>query len=123
MPSQDKTYSFIAMWDMYGLECIYDLEPARAEIEAWEKESIFSMIKDETHRAMPEPIPIKQMILRAKVNSQRSYEIYEFNSSEPIDTVRYWFETTPQIIVEWIRKNGYKIYSDYSPTQSNQVIK
>ena len=123
MPSQNKTYSFLAMWDIYGLEAIYDLEPARAEIEKWEKDNLFAMIKEEEHKPKPKPIPLLQMILRARTNSQRSYEIYEFNSSEPIDIVRHWFKTTPQIIVNWIRENGYKVYSDYSPTQTNQVIR
>ena len=37
MPSRNKTYSFLAMWDMNGLEVIYDTKSARAKIKAWEK--------------------------------------------------------------------------------------
>lgn len=123
MPSQNKTYSFLAMRDVNGLEMIYDTEPALAEIEDWEKENLFAMIKEETHRTKPRPIPLNLMILRARANSQRSYEIYEFNSTFDIDEVKELFKTEPQIIVNWIRENGYKIYSDYNSKQHNQVIR
>lgn len=123
MPSQNKTYSFLAMWDIYGLEAIYDLEPARAEIEKWEKDNLFAMIKEEEHKPKPKPIPLQQMILRARTNPQRSYEIYEFNSTFNMTEVKELFKTKPQVVVNWIRENGYKVYSDYSPTQTNQVIR
>lgn len=108
---------------MNGLEAIYDTKSARAEIKAWEKENIFAIIKEEEHRAKPRPIPLDLMILRARANSQRSYEIYEFNSTFDIDEVKELFKTKPQIIVNWIRENGYKIYSDYNSKQQNQVIR
>jgi hypothetical protein len=111
------------MWDMNGLEVIYDLEPVFAEIEAWEKENLFAMIKEEQHRSKPIPIPIQQMIIRARMNPQRSYEIYEFKSNFNIDEVQELFNTKTQIVVNWIREHGYKIYSDYSSKQHNQVIR
>jgi hypothetical protein len=123
MPSQNKTYSFLAMWDVNGLEAIYDTKSARAEIKAWEKENIFAIIKEEKHRAKPKPIPLNQMILRARMNSQRSYEIYEFNSALDIDGVKELFKTDPQIVVDWIRKNGYKTYSDYVDEKARVVIR
>lgn len=123
MNLRDETYSFLAMWDIYGLEVIYDLEPAFAEIQQWEKDNLFRMIKEEEHPNKPKPIPLNQMILRARMNSQRSYEIYEFKSEFDINEVKDLFKTKPQVIVNWIRENGYKVYSDYSATQSKQVIK
>jgi hypothetical protein len=123
MPSQNRTYSFLAMWDMNGLEVIYDLEPARAEIETWEKENLFAMIKEEQHRSKPRPIPLHSMILRARMNSQRSYEIYEFKSTFDIDRLKELFKNESQIIVNWIRETGYKVYSDYSSKQHNQVTR
>ena len=122
MNSQDKTYLFLAMWDIHGLEVIYDLEPAFAEIEKWEKDNLFAMIKEEEHSNKPKPIPLQQMILRARMNSQRSYEIYEFKSTFNIDEVENLFKTKPQVTVDWIRENGYKIYSDHNANQTNQVI-
>jgi hypothetical protein len=123
MPSQNKTYHFLAMWCNEGLECIFDVATAKKQIENWEKEILFSILKEEHHRAKPKPIPLNQMIIRASMNSQRVYEIYEFNSTFAVDEVKHLFETEPQIIVEWIRENGYKVYSDYSNKQQKQVIR
>ena len=122
MSSRNKTYSFLAMWDMYGLEVIYDLEPAFDEIKQWEKDNLFAMLKEEDHDPRPRPLPLHQMILRARANSQRSYEIYEFKSTFNMKEVKDLFKSKPQIIVNWIRENGYKIYSDYNANQTNQVI-
>jgi hypothetical protein len=110
------------MWNTHGLEVIYDLKPVFAELEKWEKDNLFAMIKEENHASKPKPIPLSHMILRARINSQRSYEIYEFNSEFSVDEVKDLFKTKPQVIVNWIRKNGYKIYSDYNVNQCNQVI-
>lgn len=110
------------MWDMYGLECLFDVDEAMADLEQWEKEKVVSILKEETHPPKPSGIPINLLILRAKVNSQRQYEIYEFISSMTEKEIRNTFNTDPQIIVDWIRKNGYKVYSDYV-SDLKQVIK
>jgi hypothetical protein len=53
------------------------------------------------------------MILRAKVNSQRHYEIYQFAAEGlDIEDIKITFETDPQFLVDHIRKNGKKIFSD-----------
>ena len=95
---------------------------AFAEIKQWEKDNLFAMLKEEDHDPRPRPLPLHQMILRARANSQRSYEIYEFKSTFNMKEVKDLFKSKPQIIVNWIRENGYKIYSDYNANQTNQVI-
>jgi hypothetical protein len=118
-----KPYHFLAMWCNQGLECIYDVGAAKREIENWEKGAIFSILKDQEHGPKPNPIPLQMMILRARINSQRYYEIYEFNSLLSMDSVRTLFETDPQNIVDWIRENGYKIYSDRAEDTERVVIR
>jgi hypothetical protein len=113
----------LAMWDMLGLECVYDVDQALAEITDWEKEKMWSMLREEPVGSMPSPIPLRAMILRARFNSQRKYEIYEFESELSQEEVQSLFNSEPQFIVDWIRKNGYKIYSDYSLAQNDQVIR
>lgn len=105
------------MWDMLGLECIFDATAARAEIAQWEKEAAWSVLKGVQHSTRPEPIPLKSMLLRARFNSQRSYEVYEFTSTMSMDEIKKVFNKKPQVIVNWIRENGYKIYSDYSSAE------
>jgi len=105
---------------MYGLECLLDVDKLKKEHEDWEKKKIWATLKEE-HLEESEPkLPVQHMILRAKVNSQRQYEIYEFNSTLSYEDLRLSFEIQPQDVVDFIRKHGYKIYSDR--TEKKQVI-
>ena len=95
---------YLAMWDMYGLEFIFDTTK-------WEKEYMWSILSEKPKPTTPS---IQMMILRAKANSQRCYEIYSFNADDGIteESIKLAFESVPQGIVDFIRANGQKIYSD-----------
>lgn len=97
---------FLAMWDCDGLEFLYD-------ITDFEGDAMMAGLKGETYKM---PFNIGMMIMRAKFNTQRSYEIYTFDTEDDIDynCVKEMFEHTPQVIVDAIRKNGNMIHSDYS---------
>jgi hypothetical protein len=110
------------MWDMLGLECIYDVNQAMFEVENWEKIRVWNTLKEEKTPKKPNPIPLQMMIMRARFNSQRSYEIYSFDTSMTMDEVRDIFEEDPQPIVEWIRENGNKIYSDYVKSERKMIV-
>ena len=66
---------------------------------------------------------IATMMIRARANSQRSYEIYTFSTDETMDYefVKEMFKTDPQVIVNSIREQGNKIYSDYK-SNTKKVI-
>ena len=113
---------FIAMWDMQGLECLFDVGIEIAEHDAWEKEKIVSILKEQPVSNRKSTIPLQMMLLRARVNSQRSYEIYEFNSTMDYDEVKETFDTDPQPVVEWIRENGKKVYSDYVKQDRKMIV-
>jgi hypothetical protein len=122
MPSsKKKTKHLLAMWDMQGLECIFDVDKAKEELDTWEKSMIFDILKEQPRTKKPKPIPLPMMLLRARVNSQRQYEIYEFNSEVSLSDVKGMFKTNPQHIVNWIRENGIKIYSDYIPEKKRVI--
>lgn len=70
----------------------------------------------------PPAIPLQKLILRARYNSQRSYEIYEFCSTLSLDDIKSVFEDNPQFIVDWIRTNGYKVYSDYTKPDKKLIV-
>jgi hypothetical protein len=118
-----KPYHFLAMWCNEGLECIFDVAAAKQEIENWEKGAIFSILKEEERGTQPRPIPLQMMIIRARVNFQRQYEIYEFTSTLGMTSVRQLFDDDPQTIVSWIRENGNEIYSDYVKDNTRVVIR
>ncbi len=105
--------NFIAMWDNQGLECIFDVDAEMAQRDAYEKRKLWNILKDEKMLEYRPGIPLQSMILRAKYNSQRHYEIYQFvTDGLDMDDVKSMFEDSPQFIVDHIRKNGSKIYSD-----------
>jgi hypothetical protein len=96
---------FLAMWDCNGLECLFDITDL-------EHDAMIAGLKNETIKT---PFNLSMLMMRARLNSQRSYEIYSFETIDmDYDTVKVMFDNDPQIIVNAIRENGNKIYSDYS---------
>ena len=110
------------MWDMLGLECLYDVDKHMKEYNEWEKRKVIAILKEEPIPNLSSGIPLQMMILRAKVNSQRVYEIYEFNSTIEYDELKEAFNDNPQPIVEWIRDNGKKVYSDYHKRDRKMIV-
>jgi hypothetical protein len=110
------------MWDMLGLECLYEVEPYIKAQEEWEKQQVFAILKEEQVPEKPRGIPLQMMLLRARVNSQRAYEIYEFNSTVGYDELKTAFIESPQHIVEWIRENGKQVYSDYVKRERKMIV-
>ena len=113
MPDKNKKFSFLAMWDCNGLECLFDITDL-------EHDAMISGLKAEPFKA---PFNIGTMILRAKFNTQRSYEIYVFET-DGIDKeeVKDLFENSTQAIVDSIRKNGRMIHSDYNQNRNQKVF-
>ena len=123
MPSRKKKgNSFLVVWDMLGLESIFSIDDAMAEVENYEKDKVWKTLKDEPIGKKPNPIPLQLLIMRARFNSQRSYEIYSFNTTMSEREVRKIFAEDPQPIVEWIRENGNKIYSDYVKQERKMIV-
>lgn len=60
--------------------------------------------------------------LRARFNSQRVFEVYAFDMSDDYTTQSFedQFVANPQQFVDWIRKNGVKLHSDYE--RSNKAV-
>ena len=107
---------------MQGLECLFDVDLYMNKYNEWDKLKVFSILKDERIPEKPPAIPLQMMILRAKFNSQRAYEIYEFNSTLKYDELKEAFNDNPQPIVEWIRENGKKVYSDYVKQERKMIV-
>ena len=110
------------MWDMEGLECLFDVDYHMDRYSEWEKQKVVAILKEEQHPARPTGIPLQMLILRAKFNSQRAYEIYEFNSTLAYKEITEAFNDNPQPIVEWIRENGKKVYSDYVKQNRKMIV-
>jgi hypothetical protein len=124
MASNKKSVkNFIAMWDNTGLESIFDVDAEMAQRDAYEKRKLWNILKDEKMLEYRSSIPLQSLILRARANSQRHYEIYQFTTDGiDMDDVKSMFEDNPQFIVNHIRKNGRKIYSDRFEIKNSVIV-
>jgi hypothetical protein len=98
----DRT--FIVMWCSEGLECVVD-------ITSIERKNSWAILKGEPTTALPN---LNAMVLRARYNSQRSYEIYLVTAVPEIteQDIAEMFENSPQEAADLIRERGRQIYSD-----------
>jgi hypothetical protein len=117
-----KTKHYLAMWDMLGLESLHDVDAHMDKYNEWEKQKVVAILKEQRVPDQPSGIPLQMMILRAKFNSQRAYEIYEFNSTMGYKELTKVFNDDPQPVVEWIRENGKKVYSDYVKQDRKMIV-
>lgn len=106
---------------MTGLEALINVTKLEKEHEQWEKENIFRILKEQDTAPKPKHVPLEMMILRARLNSQRHYEIYAFDSELSEQDIRETFESDPQVMADAIRNVGYKFYSDRA-NKKQQVI-
>ena len=124
MPSskKKKLNNFVAVWDMYGLESLHDVLQAKKDFDEWEKKKIVTILKEEPEPLRPRGVPLQYLLLRAKMNSQRKYEIYEFVSELSYDEVVKQFKKNPQSMADAIRSVGNKIYSDRAENYKQVIV-
>jgi hypothetical protein len=107
---------------MTGLECLINVSKVEEEHKQWEKENIWRILKEENIKLKPPMVPLMMMIMRAKANMQRHYEIYTFDSELSEEDIREAFETSPQVIVDCIRNVGHKFYSDRADKKQQVIV-
>jgi hypothetical protein len=98
-------HQFVVVWDSTGLEYIGD-------ITLDEQQRTWSALKGEE---LKYTIPnLGHLMLRARYNSQRHYEIYIVTATDGItaDDIRDMFEAAPQKAADTIRRLGQCLYSD-----------
>ena len=107
-------HNFLVMWCNEGLEYVVDLT-------ADEQHQVWQRLKGE--KVSESSVPnIGHMILRARYNTQRHYEIYTVIATEGItaDDIRDMFENSPQTAADTIRERGHCIHSDRA--ESKRVL-
>jgi len=105
---------YITMWCSEGVECVQDI----TEYKDWETASAFAVLSGDNAKPCPLNGMVTHMRLRARINSQRSYEIYVFASTNDVDesAVKEWSESDPQSFANWVRKNhNVCLYKDRAP--------
>jgi len=124
MPSskKKKLNHFLAVWDMYGLESLHDVLHAKKLHDEWEKAKVLAILKEEELPPAPRIIPLNALLLRARVNTHRCYEIYEFATPFSFQEIKKMFEEDPQTIADSIREIGYKVYSDRLAVDKRVIV-
>lgn len=100
--TMSKTNIYLAVWDCYGLESLFNLTE-------WNSKCTYNILME---LPLPPTIPYNQLLLRARMNSERNYEIYTFTTEEDVteEMLRESFEVAPQYMVDHVRKNGHKLF-------------
>jgi hypothetical protein len=107
---------FIMAWDSNGLEAVVN-------ITEYEKEMTWATLQD---KESPKKIGsiVNYLMLRARANSQRHYEIYTMTAVDGItdEDIRAMFEADPQGSAELIRERGNEIYSDRHNATAVKIV-
>ena len=107
-------HQFLIMWDQLGLECCI-------EVTADQQRRMWQKLKGEqvSETAIPN---YQHLLLRARVNSQRHYEIYSVEATDGItaEDIREMFEASPQSAADTIRRLGHCLHSDRA--ERNRVL-
>lgn len=100
------THKLLVYWCNEGLESVFDLTD-------WERKKIWSTLKGEPAE---DPPSMKMMMLRARVNSHRQYELYIIETEDiTCMEMRKLFRDreSVQLVVDLIRERGTMLYSDH----------
>lgn len=105
---------FIVMWCSTGLECVIDVSEVESD----------AFIAGLSGKQYSVPFNLGTLILRARANSQRHYEIYAVETDAAISKqqLESLFSTNPQHIVNLIRANGHQIYSDRVDITKQKIV-
>lgn len=116
-----KNNLYLVSWDMYGLESLVSLREIIDEIDEIDKRLLFDRIaspnEQHTNNAASKlNSTVNLLMMRARLNSHRHYEIYTIETSESITEcdLRRHFKDNPQGTAELIRERGNKLYSTAS---------
>ena len=104
------TNAYLVYWCEEGLESVVPI----TEYEHWDAENTFRILNNQESVRNPLNQMIQNMLLRARVNSQRHYELYavDCDASVSEEDIIQMFEDHPQTAAELFRSRGHRLYSD-----------
>jgi len=113
------TNAFIFAWDCYGIESIVPI----SQYEHIDRDNTMRILAEKPRVSNPMDGIIRNLLMRARFNPQRDYEIYAIDCVEEMDEA-FWreqWEEYPQETADLIRERGHKLYSDRSTKE--RIIK
>lgn len=111
--------TFIFSWDCQGIESIVPI----SQYEHIEQENLLRLIGGQDTVRNPLNNIVQGLLLRARFNTQRHYEIYSVACDTSLDE-KFWREqwsNYPQETADLIRERGHKLYSDRAKQSSIKI--
>lgn len=121
---------FLLSWDMTGLESVIDLTSIEKLHDQEEKLRLVKILSDPEAKdpgnqsgSVINQI-VQSVLLRARVNSQRHYEVYTIQTTEGIteEDLRSMFDNDPQNAADLIRERGNMLYSDRISKRTQVIV-
>jgi hypothetical protein len=108
------SHQFLIVWDQLGLECCIDVTEDQ-------QRRMWQTLKGEPVSESKLP-SLGHIMLRARLNSHRHYEIYTCEAVDGItaEDIREMFEASPQSAADTIRRLGHCLHSDRA--ERNRVL-
>jgi cytidylate kinase len=106
------SHTYLLSWDCTGLEAVVNISNIEKE-QMW---AALSEKEPNPNKGRPNTVNsiVNMIMMRARVNSQRHYEIYCIDTDDSITTedFRTMFDEDPQHMADLVRERGRKLYSD-----------
>lgn len=104
------TNAYLVYWCEEGLESVIPI----TQYELWDRDNTFKVLSDQETVRNPLNQMIQNMLLRARVNGQRHYELYAVDCDNSIDKtdIEQMFEHDPQTAADLFRQRGHRLFSD-----------
>ena len=104
------TNAYLVYWCEEGLESVIPI----TEYEQWDRDNTFRVLNDQEPLTNPLNRMIQNMLLRARFNTQRHYELYAVDCEDGItaEDIVQMFENAPQMAADTFRRLGHKLYGD-----------
>jgi len=103
------TNAFIFSWDCEGIESIVPI----TQYEHIDRDNTMRLLREQPVVRSPLNGIIQSLMLRARFNPQRNYEIYAIDCTGDMDQ-KFWQEQWaeyPQETAELVRERGHMLYS------------
>lgn len=120
MDKNSKNNCFLISWDCNGLEACVPLHELQQKYEQAEQERAWRILSNKNGEDPGNPVNKEinrvytTVMLRARMNPQRHYEIYTVQTDPAItkEDMMRMFEDSPQSMADLVRTRGEKLYSD-----------
>lgn len=127
---KQKHNLFLLSWDMTGLETVLDLTMLEDLREQEEQHRILAILSDPESNDPGDRTGIavnravNSILLRARVNSQRHYEVYTIQTTPEIteQDMREMFEQSPQYAADLVRERGNQLFSDRVNKRTQVIV-